>query len=312
MTERIIKRMIMLFSFLRRNSTKLAPELVSELVPELVMDSFNSNGATIRFCRSARSKKIKILCLPGVMTFLEWSIPFWAALDEAGFEVYGLEYRDHGGSSERHKADPLKIDADNFLVYLDDLHHFKNTYLKDEPVILLGSSFGGHLVLRYLQDYEQSTVQHAVLIAPMVDLLCPIRFLPRRCLPAVIKLLTFFRSKHDVAPGLHEKTQQYLIEKEKNEMRRAMLVLHQDKIMTRLSLGWIDAALKSIAQLNDMSLNIPVTVFLGKKEKVVDNQSTVKLISEKAPKASFHFLNCSHHVIDYYLENVVAEMAKLL
>ncbi|MEK7655023.1 MAG: alpha/beta fold hydrolase [Pseudomonadota bacterium] len=298
----------MMFSFLNRNSSKLAPTLP----PELIMDSFNSNDATIRFCHSAKSKKIKILCLPGVMTFIERALPFWTALDHAGFEVYGFEYRDHGGSSKRHKEDPLKIDVDNFSVYLDDLHHFKNTYLKDEPILLLGSSFGGHLALRYLQDYDQGSVQHAVLVAPMVDLLCPIDFLPRCCLPAAIKLLTLFQSKHDVVPGLAEKTPENIIENEENMALRSMLALHQDKIMTRVSLGWIDAALESIAQLNQMSINIPVTVFLGKQEKVVDNKSTIKLLSEKAPKASFHFLDCSHRVIDHHLEDVVAEMSKLL
>jgi alpha-beta hydrolase superfamily lysophospholipase len=298
----------MLFSFLNRNSSKPT----SESKEELVIDSFSSNGATIRFCRSTRSKKLKILCLPGVMTFIERALPFWTALDQVGFEVYGLEYRDHGGSSARHKEDPLKIDTDDFSIYLDDLHHFKNTYLKDEPVLLMGSSFGGHLALRYLQDYDKGLVQHAVLIAPMVDLLCPIELLPRCCLPAVIRVLTFFQSKHDVAPGLLEKTPEHIIEKEENDARRALLALHQDKIMTRLSLGWIDAALQSIAQLSDIRINIPVTVFLGKKEKVVDNQSTIKLLSEKAPKASFHFLDCSHRVIDHHLEDVVSEMTKLL
>lgn len=246
------------------------------------------------------------------MTFIEHAFPFWTALDRAGFEVYGFEYRDHGGSSERHKEDPLKIDVDDFSIYLDDLHHFKNTYLKDEPVVLLGNSFGGHLALRYLQDYDKGAVQHAVLVAPMVDVLCPIDLLPRCCLPIAIKLLTFFKSKHDVAPGLKDKTPNTIIENEANETLRTMLVLHQDKIMTRVSLGWINAALQSIAQLNKMNINIPVTVFLGKQEKVVDNKSTIKLVSEKAPKASFHFLDCSHRVIDCRLEDVVAEMTKLL
>lgn len=307
-TERIKKMISMLFSFLRRNIAKPILEPASELV----MDSFRSNGATIRFCHSAKPKKMKILCLPGVMTFIERALPFWTALDQAGFEVYGLEYRDHGGSSERHKEDPLKIDADDFSVYLNDLHHFKNTYLKDEPILLMGSSFGGHLALRYLQDYDQGSVQQAVLIAPMVDLLCPIELLPRCCLPAAIKLLTFFRSKHDVAPGLLEKTPAHIIENEEDDARRAVLSLHHDKIMTRLSLGWIDAALQSIAQLSDIKINIPITVFLGKQEKVVNNQSAIKLLSEKAPKASFHFLDCSHRVIDYHLEAVVSEMTKLL
>lgn len=298
----------MLFSFLGRNSSKA----VQELAPELAIDHFHSNGATIRFCRSKQSKKKKILCLPGVMTFIERSLPFWNALDQAGFEVYGFEYRDHGGSSERHKEDPLKIDADDFSIYLKDLHHFKNLYLNDEPFIILGSSFGGHLALRYLQDYDKGAVRHAVLVAPMVDLLCPIDLLPRCCLPAFVKMLTFFRSKHDVAPGLENKTPETIIETEENEVRRAMLTLHHDKIMTRVSLGWIDAALQSIAQLNDINITIPLTVFLGKQEKVVDNQSTIKLLSEKAPKASFHFLNCSHRVIDHHLEDVISEMTKLL
>jgi alpha-beta hydrolase superfamily lysophospholipase len=298
----------MLFSFLGRNSSKLAPKLPAELV----MDSFSSNGATIRFCHSAKSKKTKILCLPGLMTFMERALPFWTALDHAGFEVYGFEYRDHGGSSKRHKEDPLKVDVDDFSVYLDDLHHFKNMYLKDEPVLLVGSSFGGHLALRYLQDYDKGSVQHAVLVAPMVDVLCPIDLLPRCCLPAAIKLLTFLGSKHDIAPGLEDKTPEKIIEDEENTTLRTLLALHHDKIMTRVSLGWIDAALQSIRHLNQMSVNIPVTVFLGKQEKVVDNQSTIKLLSEKAPKASFHFLDCSHRVIDHHLEDVVSEMRKLL
>lgn len=246
------------------------------------------------------------------MTFIERALPFWVALDQAGFEVYGLEYRDHGGSSGRDKEDPLKIDADDFSVYLDDLHHFKNTYLKDEHVFLVGSSFGGHLALRYLQDYDQGSVQHAVLVAPMVDLLCPINLLPRCFLPAAVGLLKLFKSKHEMAPGLQEKTPEKIIEDEENIDLRSILALHQDKIMTRVSLGWIDAALQSIAQLNDININIPLTVFLGKQEKVVDNQSSVKLLSEKAPKATFHFLDCSHRVIDYHLTDVVLEMTKLL
>ena len=289
----------MLFSFLRPSPSKL------------VIDSFQSNGATIRFCRSTKQKKIKILCLPGVLTFIEQAFPFWTALDQAGFEVYGLEYRDHGGSSERHKEDPLKIDAENFSVYLNDLHNFKNTYLKNEPILLIGSSFGGHLALRYLQDCQKKSVQHLILIAPMVDILCPVDFLPRCCLPAVIRILSLFRSKHDAAPGFESKTAELVIEKEKNISRRAVLTSHRDKIMTRLSLGWIEAALQSIGELRQISIDIPVTVFLGKREKIVDNQSTIKLLSEKASQASFHFLNCSHRVIDHHLNDVVIEITKL-
>jgi|GEM_PF-6293184 len=289
----------MLFSFLGYNSS------------HLIVDQFHSNGATIRFCRSSKRKKLKVLCLPGVMTFIESSMPFWTALDQAGFEVYGLEYRDHGGSSARHKEDPLKIDVENFSIYLDDLHNFKNTYLKNEPFLLIGSSFGGHLALRYLHGCDKEFVQHAVLIAPMVDVLCPVNFLPRVCLPAFIKILSFLKSKHDIAPGFEDKTPELIIEKEKNISRRTVLVLHQDKIITRLSLGWIDAALQSIAQLSQIKIDIPVTVFLGKKEKVIDNQSAIRLISEKAPQASFHFLNCSHRVIDHRLDDVVNKISGL-
>lgn len=146
----------------------------------------------------------------------------------------------------------------------------------------------------------------------MIDVLCPFQFLPRRCLPAAIKLLTLFKSKHDVPPGLPNKTPEKIIEKEENPARRSILTEHHDKITTCISLGWIEAALQSIAQLNEITINIPVTVFLGKQEKVVDNHSAVKLIAEKAPKATFHFLNCSHRVIDHHLEDVVAEMTKLL
>ncbi len=278
----------------------------------LVIEQFSNNGVDIRFCRSKTPKKIKALCLPGVMTFIERTLPFWTALDQIGLEVYGIEYRDHGASSARHKEDPLKIHSDNFETYLDDINYFKNTYLKDESIILIGSSFGGHLALRYLQDYDSGSARHTILIAPMIDLMSPINLLPRSMIPLALKVLTWVKSTQSIIPGLRYQTPDEIIAKEKNEKLRSILAANQEKITTKLSLGWVCSALQSITELNQIHIHTPVTVFLGKQEKVVNNASTIKLIAQKAPKASFHFLNCPHRIIDYHLEDIIFEIQKLL
>ena len=96
-------------------------------------------------------------------------------LSNAGYAVYVLDQRGHGDSAG------TRGHLSRFSQLLSDLQAFRRLVrLKaDIPQILLGHSFGGLVVLRYLETQPSDPVARAVLSAPWLALARPVPIIKR-------------------------------------------------------------------------------------------------------------------------------------
>ncbi len=89
-------------------------------------------------------------------------------LARAGLSTYALDHRGHG------RSDGRKGHVRRFVRYVHDLEKFRRRVQgaigDDIPLILLGHSLGGLILIRYLQEYPAVPARAAVLSAPLLGL----------------------------------------------------------------------------------------------------------------------------------------------
>ena len=91
--------------------------------------------------------------------------PVAAALNEAGFAVFGADHRGHGRSSG------LRGHVDGFGEYVADLADvmtYARTQVPAGPLLMLGHSMGGLIALRYLQTGVSPAADGWVLSNPLL------------------------------------------------------------------------------------------------------------------------------------------------
>ncbi|WP_162306089.1 alpha/beta fold hydrolase [Oleisolibacter albus] len=94
-----------------------------------------------------------VLLLPGRCEAIEKYEELAQALAARGYRTVALDWRGQGGSA-RMAANRLCGHVDRFETFLDDLEAALPALLADmpQPVIALGHSMGGHLLLRFAAD----------------------------------------------------------------------------------------------------------------------------------------------------------------
>ena len=127
------------------------------------------DGTKLRWGKTAlkESDRAVIVTVPGYTSSMDMYAEHVRLLAARGYHVAGLDLRGQGGSDRHRESHPEKLYAKTFGVYSDDLAGFiqSQKFDADLPVILLGSSFGGHVSLRMAADHE-TTVDGLVLLAP--------------------------------------------------------------------------------------------------------------------------------------------------
>jgi alpha-beta hydrolase superfamily lysophospholipase len=86
----------------------------------------------------------------------------------AGLSCYALDHRGHG------RSDGRKGHVRRFTRYVHDLEKFRRRVFgavgSDVPLIFLGHSLGGLIMIRYLQEYPAVPARGAVLSAPLLGM----------------------------------------------------------------------------------------------------------------------------------------------
>lgn len=112
----------------------------------------------------------RILFQGGRGDIIEKYLELAAHWHEQGWSVTSLDWRGQGGSG-RLTPDPHVGHVDDFASYIDDLGEFWPVWIAEErgPVVVMGHSMGGHLILRALVEGVIKP-DAAVLVAPMLGL----------------------------------------------------------------------------------------------------------------------------------------------
>lgn len=115
-------------------------------------------------------KNITIVILQGRASFIEKHSEFVQDLTKLGYDVFTFDWAGQGLST-RLTQHHHKAHIDSYDTFLKDTDQFLQTLVKtnsSQPIILFGSSMGGHLALRYMADYPHQ-VSGAILESPMLN-----------------------------------------------------------------------------------------------------------------------------------------------
>lgn len=128
------------------------------------------DGAKLRWGHTKPNPDAKavVIMVPGFTGTISMYGEHLTHLQNQGYDVAAFDLRGQGGSARALKSNPEKPWVKDFSVYSDDIAEFLAANYKDSPipVILMGTSFGGHVVYRTLGDHQPKMVGGAVLIAP--------------------------------------------------------------------------------------------------------------------------------------------------
>jgi lysophospholipase len=206
---------------------------------------------------------------------------------DRGFCVFALDWRGQG-LSDRVLADRDKGHIDSFSTYLGDFQLFLERVVAPaapQPVLAVGHSTGGHLLLRYLAESGRGPFAAALCASPMTGL-C--RELAIRTLVTLVSPRGGSDTSYMVSTGPYDARQRTFANNDvTSDERRFRFTDQWFKADRRLTLGgptvgWLKQALRSIDGLfapgRLEGIDLPVAVVSAGADRVVDVRSHEKAV----------------------------------
>ncbi|MBX2806887.1 MAG: alpha/beta hydrolase [Hyphomicrobiales bacterium] len=241
------------------------------------------DGTVIRYALWPRTadKRLGTVCLFGGRgEFIEKYFETISDLRRRGFAVAMMDWRGQGGS-ERPLKNLKKGHVEDFHEFDHDLGQFMTEIvLPDCPAPFYGMahSMGGHILLRSART-KVCWFDRIIMSAPMIDIYRELSVKPLQRL--FIETLVLLGLGDFYIPGGRDTPSEY-IPFEKNEVTSDQLRYDRINDVLRAApqlglgsptLGWVQAAARSIAMLNSFgfasSVRIPVLIVAGGNETVV-------------------------------------------
>jgi len=247
------------------------------------------DGEPLRFARweaTVGERRGTMCVFTGYSEYIEKYFETVSDLRRRGFAVAIMDWRGHG-ESYRPINDPRKGHIDDFAEYEQDIaYYMRDIVLPDcpPPYNALAHSMGGHIILRNIAQ-PGSWFDRVVLCAPMVEmhpstLRFPVQVVRAYCAIAMTLGLQHNCVLDDTPDGgalrdfdANQATSDW-------ERYQRNYMLEQAAGQLRLgspTIGWLNAALKSIAMINHpdyfAKVNVPSLIFAAGMDTLVPSQS---------------------------------------
>lgn len=235
-----------------------------------------------------------IVLLNGHREFIEKYTEFIEDFQKRGFHVFTMDHRGQGLSDRALKNRKKSHNTDFDRIILDIQEFIEEIIRPPElghKIYLVAHSLGAHFALRYLHDYQR-IFDKAVLLSPFTDLdhHGAIYIFFAKLYFTIMKLIGFSRS---FAPKqaqrrsmIDHKVAFTRLTHDQDRYNRSQEVLTQnpDLFVGGVTYGWLNGASKSIAKIKRKGfikeIKTDTLFILSGDEKVVNNQTTFKLISK--------------------------------
>ncbi|MGH6815801.1 MAG: alpha/beta fold hydrolase [Hyphomicrobiaceae bacterium] len=242
------------------------------------------DGAELRFARwepTRGPRRGTVCCFSGRTEFIEKYFETVADLRRRGFSVATMDWRGQGASVRR-LANPRKGHIRGFSEYDRDLACFMREIVLPDcppPYVALAHSMGGHILLRNAGT-PGSWFERMVLVAPMLGF-HPAQMQTSDALArfyAAFWSMVGYRTSYvrggsddDDAPTF----EQNRLTSDRERWARNMVIAQAAPELTLGSptIGWLHAAYRSLAVLNDPSyaarVGVPILFFLAGDDRIV-------------------------------------------
>jgi len=245
--------------------------------------------------------------LHGQTEFIEKYEEVIGELNGRGFTVATFDWRGQGGSA-RGQANPLPAHVGDFSEYDDDLSSFLEQIVRPlaaRPPLALAHSMGAHILLRTLHD-RPGVFRAAVLSAPMIAFSA--RGYPARLARGVTALYNAAGRSRDFAWGMATRDpflvdfDSQLVTSDRARFARAQEFLsrHPDLRLAGPSWGWLEAAYRSMAQMQRPgyaeAIATPTLICGPGKDRICITAAT-EAFAKRMPHATYVELADSEHEI---------------
>ena len=268
-----------------------------------------TDGAVLRYGYiepAGGADKVCVL-LPGYGEFLEKYYEAIRDLNARGIAVYALDWRGQGGS-ERLLDDPQKAHATDLSTQIADLDAFLTQIVEPargaRPLFAQAHSFGGHCLMRFLQDHS-GRFDYALMTAPMFDIGLPRwQWWAARALAATATVLGFgARYVPGAGPWTPSERRGTGDSIHSSDPARDALETHWYRWNPRLRIGgqtfgWLDAAFRSIRLINKperlRAVDTPVMIAMPENEALV-SKAAIRRAAKIMPDAELWPLPGARH-----------------
>ncbi len=261
------------------------------------------DGINVRYCLWPRTaeKRLGTVCLFGGRgEFIEKYFETVADLRRRGFAVAMMDWRGQGGS-DRLLRNPSKGHVEDFAQFDTDLRQFMNEIVLPDcpaPFYGMGHSMGGHILLRSALT-KVCWFDRLILSAPMIDIAREITAAP--ALRFLIEGLVLLGAGDFFIPGGRSKPwelrpfagNELTSDRLRYERVRDILETAPWLGLGAPTIGWLNAACRSIVQINAMnfapSVKVPTLIVAASNDTVVSTRAIERFAT--------HVKTCRHLVI---------------
>ncbi len=222
-----------------------------------------------------------------------------------GWAIAAPDWRGQGLSGRVGRT-ALHGHADSFAPWLDDLAAIVGRLAHwPRPLVALGHSMGGHLLLRALAEGQRG-IDRAALTAPMLGLALPI---PTGLAAAISRGARAAGLGQQLLPGQHLRLGARLAARRATALTSCplrardeawWLERHPERALGGPTWGWLAAAFDSLAALAQPgaveAVTIPVLALLAGDEQVVDNRAAMRTLA-RLPAGRHDILPGRHELL---------------
>ncbi|MDX2264661.1 MAG: alpha/beta hydrolase [Hyphomicrobiales bacterium] len=241
------------------------------------------DGAVLRYAlwgTTATERKGTVCLFGGRTEFIEKYFETITDLRRRGFAVATMDWRGQGGSS-RPLSNPMKGHVESFAQFDGDLAQFMTQVVLPDcppPFFGMAHSMGGHILLRSAQT-KVCWFDRIILCAPMIELAPQSTRIP--ALKVVSEAATLLGMGDMFVPGgrgdswRRETFEGNAVTSDKLRFDRARDVLDAGPWLALGSptIGWVAAAQKSIAEINQLAftdgIKVPTLILAAGNDEIV-------------------------------------------
>lgn len=248
-----------------------------------------------------------IVILEGRASFLEKHQDLIREFNKRGFNVWAFDFRGQGGSVKLIN-DSQKCHVDSYETYIADTKEFID-FVKAEnhgrPIILYGSSMGGHIALRFGSLYADE-IKGIILESPMIDI--PTSPYPRWVAEALVNGGVKLGFSEKYAPGQKPfdptKSKFQGNKTTRDEVRflrqRQIAIDYPDYVRGGVTFGWVKATFDSIKILKDKDtlkhITVPVLFLQAGQDQIVITTDDKKVCSAIPSCQLINYADSQHHI----------------
>jgi len=271
------------------------------------------DGELLRYARweaTIEEKRGTVCVFTGYSEYIEKYFETVSDLRRRGFAVSIMDWRGHGGSY-RMIDDLRKGHIDDFAEYDKDIEcYMREIVLPDcpPPYNALAHSMGGHIMLRHITQ-PGSFFERVVLSAPMVRIHPYILGFPVNLIRLYCTLAIALGFKHSYAQSANQDgltlkdfaSNNVTSDSERYERNYMLEQAAPQLLLGSPTIGWLNAALKSIAMINHpdyfTKVNVPTLTFAAGMDNIVPSQAVEDYTARLKSGTGVRLSDAKHEIL---------------